>query len=116
MHAGNRPEIIARGGYSGYYPDSGGGAYDFATINSITGTILYCNLHFTKDNQGFCTTQIDLEETTNIATFDPKGAKTYNINGFDIHGYFGVDYTFRDLVENVFGNFHMPTKVYSLRP
>lgn len=107
MHAGDRPEVIARGGFSGFYPDSSAVAFEFATMNSISGTILYCNVHFTKDNQAFCTTHINLEETTNIATFDPKGAKKYNINGFERKGYFGIDYTYEELVKNVFGKFHV---------
>ncbi|KAK6156591.1 hypothetical protein DH2020_010839 [Rehmannia glutinosa] len=70
------------------FPASSQPAYDFALDSSILGTILYCNLHFTKDNEGFCIPQINLQNATTIEEFDPKGAKTYNVNGRDIHGYF----------------------------
>ncbi|KAL6555143.1 hypothetical protein OROGR_006401 [Orobanche gracilis] len=98
---GGQPEVIAHGGYSGFFPDSSQPAYDFALDTSILGTILYCNLHFTKDNDGFCIAQINLQNTTNIAEFDPKGSKTYNINGREIHGFFGLDYPAPIIFENV---------------
>lgn len=98
---GGQPEVVAHGGYSGFFPDSSQPAYDFALDSSILGTILYCNLHFSKDNDGFCVAQINLQNATSIEEFDPKGAKTYNINGQDVHGYFGLDYPAQIIFENV---------------
>ncbi|KAK4415049.1 Glycerophosphodiester phosphodiesterase GDPDL7 [Sesamum alatum] len=89
---GGPPEVVASGGYSGFYPDSSLAAYDFAIDSSIPGTILYCNLHFTKDRDSFCVARINLQNTTNIDIIDPKGEKTYNINGQDVTGWFGLDY------------------------
>lgn len=100
-YAGGRPEVVARGGYSGFFPDSSQPAYDFALDSSIIGTILYCNLHFTKDNDGFCMSQINLQNATNIDEFDPKGAKTYDVNGQKIHGWFGIDYPANIIFENI---------------
>ncbi|GFP81712.1 glycerophosphodiester phosphodiesterase gdpdl7 [Phtheirospermum japonicum] len=99
--AGGQPEVVAHGGYSGLFPDSSQSAYYFALDSGILGTILYCNLHFTKDNVGFCLAQINLQNATNIEEFDPKGAKTYNINGQQVHGYFGLDYPANIIFENV---------------
>ena len=98
---GGRPEVVARGGYSGFFPDSSQQAYDLALDSSIIGTILYCNLHFAKDNDAFCVPQINLQNATNIDEFDPKGAKTYDINGQQIHGWFGIDYTANIIFENI---------------
>ncbi|KAL0451659.1 UNVERIFIED_CONTAM: Glycerophosphodiester phosphodiesterase GDPDL6 [Sesamum latifolium] len=95
---GGRPEVIASGGYSGFYPHSCLAAYDFATDSSIP---LYCNLHFTNDSDGFCVASINLQNTTNIDGQDPKGAKTYNINGQDVTGWFGLDYTADFILFNV---------------
>ncbi|KAL0382947.1 UNVERIFIED_CONTAM: Glycerophosphodiester phosphodiesterase GDPDL7 [Sesamum calycinum] len=98
---GGQPEVIASGGYSGFYPHSCLAAYDLATDSSIPGTILYCNLHFSKDSDGFCVSNINLQNTTNIDGLDPKGAKTYNINGQDVTGWFGLDYTADFILRNV---------------
>ncbi|KAL8488543.1 hypothetical protein ACS0TY_024720 [Phlomoides rotata] len=98
---GVRPEVVARGGYSGFFPDSSQPAYDFALDGSIIGTILYCNLHFTKDNDGFCIPQINLQNATNIDEFDPKGVKTYSVNGQQTRGWFGLDYPANIIFENI---------------
>ncbi|KAL3643240.1 hypothetical protein CASFOL_014055 [Castilleja foliolosa] len=98
---GGQPEVVAHGGYSGFFPDSSQPAYDFALDTGILGTILYCNLQFTNDNVGFCLAQINLQNATNIDEFDPKGAKTYNINGQQVHGYFGLDYPADIIFNNV---------------
>ncbi|XP_011084009.1 glycerophosphodiester phosphodiesterase GDPDL7 [Sesamum indicum] len=98
---GGQPEVIASGGYSGFYPDSCLAAYDLATESSIPGTILYCNLQFSKDSDGFCISSINLQNTTNIDGLDPKGTKTYNINGQDVTGWFGLDYTIDFILRNV---------------
>lgn len=98
---GGRPEVVARGGYSGFFPDSSQPAYDFALDSSIIGTILYCNLHFTKDNDAFCIPQINLQNATNIDEFDPKGAKTYDMYGQQVHGWFGLDYPANVIFDNI---------------
>ncbi|KAK4479481.1 hypothetical protein RD792_014995 [Penstemon davidsonii] len=98
---GDQPEVVAKGGYSGIFPDSSMSAYSFAADMSIPGTIMYCNLHFTKDNDGFCVSQINLQNTTNIQNLDPKGEKTYTINGQEFHGWFGLDYPASTIFDNV---------------
>ncbi|KAG8372602.1 hypothetical protein BUALT_Bualt12G0083700 [Buddleja alternifolia] len=98
---GGQPDVVAQGGYSGFFPDSSLAAYDFALDTSIPGTILYCNLHFTKDNVGFCVAQINLQNATNIEEIDPKGQKMYNIYGREIRGWFGLDYPANLIFEKV---------------
>ncbi|KZV27409.1 putative glycerophosphoryl diester phosphodiesterase 2 [Dorcoceras hygrometricum] len=116
--SGNQPEIVANGGYSGFFPDSSLEAYSFAGDSSIPGTILYCNLHFTKDNDGFCASEINLMNTTNIQDVDPKGEKVYNINGQEIRGWFGLDYP-ADVIFQKVGlrqNIFTRTEVYDGTP
>lgn len=99
--AGGQPEVVALGGYSGFFPSSSASAYDFAHDISMPGTIQHCNVHFSKDNAGFCIAQINLMNTTSIEEFDPKGVKEYNVYGQKVRGYFGVDYPANVLFENV---------------
>ncbi|XP_073132174.1 glycerophosphodiester phosphodiesterase GDPDL6-like [Henckelia pumila] len=115
---GNQPEVVANGGYSGFFPDSSLEAYSFAGESSIPGTILYCNLHFTKDNDGFCVSEINLMNTTNIQDVDPKGEKVYNINGQEIHGWFGLDYPAEVIFQKVGlrQNIYTRTEVYDGTP
>ncbi|KAL8145307.1 glycerophosphodiester phosphodiesterase GDPDL7-like [Apium graveolens] len=105
---GGPPEVVARGGYSGLFPDSSNFAYNFAPVLSLPDTIMYCNVQLTKDNLGVCTSDILIDLSTTAALAYPKGDKTYNVNGRDLHGWFAMDYMLDDLknttfyVQNVF--------------
>ncbi|XP_020265565.1 glycerophosphodiester phosphodiesterase GDPDL6-like [Asparagus officinalis] len=91
--SGNAPLVIARGGYSGLFPESTEFANKFAMMSSVENVVLYCNLQLAKDGAGLCKTDIRLDNSTNIATVFPKGQKTYNVNGKSITGWFAVDFT-----------------------
>lgn len=97
MNTGGPPEVVARGGYSGLFPDSSSFAYNFAPVISLPDTIMYCNVQLTKDNLGVCTTDVLIDRSTTAALAYPKGDKTYNVNGRDLHGWFAMDYTLDDL-------------------
>lgn len=94
--------VVARGGYSGLFPDSSDQAYSFAPMTSLPDTIMYCNVQLTKDNLGVCTTDILIDLSTTAALAYPKGDKTYNINGRDLHGWFAMDYMLDDLKNTTF--------------
>ncbi|XP_052181862.1 glycerophosphodiester phosphodiesterase GDPDL6-like [Diospyros lotus] len=98
---GSQPVVIARGGYSGIFPDSSRSAFQFAMSTSLPDVILFCDLQLTKDGQGFCQTSLQLDNSTTIASVFPKGQKTYNVNGHDHPGWFPSDYTFDQLSQNV---------------
>ncbi|XP_074281238.1 glycerophosphodiester phosphodiesterase GDPDL7-like [Silene latifolia] len=98
---GQRPVAIARGGYSGLFPDSSRLAYEFLPAFSLPDTIYYCDLQLTKDSVGFCQTELKLDNSTNIAVIFPQGHKTYNVNGKDVHGWFALDYLADELLPNV---------------
>ncbi|KAF7806508.1 glycerophosphodiester phosphodiesterase GDPDL7-like [Senna tora] len=102
---GNQPLVIARGGLSGVYPEATEGAIQMAmATTSIPDVVILCNLQMTKDGVGLCLTDIRLDNATNIALFDPKGQKTYDVNGKNVNAWFSVDYTDQQLTDNVILN------------
>ncbi|XP_031479028.1 glycerophosphodiester phosphodiesterase GDPDL7-like [Nymphaea colorata] len=99
--SGDTPAVIARGGYSGLFPDSSDLSYDFASAISLPGAILFCDLQLTKDNVGICQGDLRLDNSTNIATVYPKGDNTYTVNGNKLHGWFTNDFTTKQLFSKV---------------
>ncbi|KAK9099256.1 hypothetical protein Syun_026301 [Stephania yunnanensis] len=99
--SGGRPVVIARGGYSGLFPESSQFANQFALSTSVQDVILYCDLQLTKDGTGLCIKDIRLDNATNIAIVFPKDQKTYNINGKDVRGWFPLDFTEKQIFSNV---------------
>ncbi|XP_061375783.1 glycerophosphodiester phosphodiesterase GDPDL7-like [Gastrolobium bilobum] len=94
--SGNEPLVIARGGFSGLFPEGTPEAIGLSQDISI----FLCNLQLTKDAGAFCVTGTTLDNETTIALFDPK-QKTYNINGRNVEGHFSVDYTGDQISQNV---------------
>ncbi|KAI3932273.1 hypothetical protein MKW98_024993 [Papaver atlanticum] len=99
--SGERPMVIARGGFSGLLPDSCDMGYEIAHMSSLPDMVVFCDVQISKDGLGFCLSDIRLDNSTNIANVFPKGHKTYNINGDDVSGWFAVDFLFDDLYNNV---------------
>ncbi|KAL5983229.1 hypothetical protein ACLOJK_017313 [Asimina triloba] len=99
--AGEAPLVVARGGYSGVFPDSSQYAFDFAISTSVHNSALLCDLQFTKDGAGLCRTDLRLDNSTNIVDVFPEGKKTYKVNGESVTGWFGIDYISDDLLTNV---------------
>jgi len=96
--SGNEPLVIARGGFSGLFPEGTPDAIGLAQGISI----LLCNLQLTKDGGAFCITGSTLDNSTTIEFFDPK-QNTYNIDGKDVKGHFAVDYTSEQIGMNISG-------------
>lgn len=101
LSTGDEPLVVARGGFSGIFPDSSEFAVDMATTSSMSDVALFCDLQLTKDGIGICQPDVRLDNTTDIAMVYPKGEKTYNVNGQDLRGWFAVDYTSDELFNNV---------------
>nr|XP_027071624.1 glycerophosphodiester phosphodiesterase GDPDL7-like [Coffea arabica] len=100
---GGEPVVVARGGFSGIAPESSLPAYSTAQQTSLASTILLCDLQLTKDAQGFCQSSLNLQNATTIATaFPDLKPRTYNINGKNVEGFYGVDFLADDLLKNVF--------------
>ncbi|KAA8527027.1 hypothetical protein F0562_008744 [Nyssa sinensis] len=97
---GNAPLVIARGGFSGLFPDSSSAAYYLALMTSLPNVILWCDVQLTKDRAGICVPDIRLENASDIASVFKNRDKTYSVNGVPMHGWFSVDFTLNEL-ENV---------------
>lgn len=94
--------IVARGGYSGLFPESSEYAYQFATATGISGGVgLFCDLQLTKDGAGICRADLRLDNSTNIGDIFPKGKKSYPVNGKPVSGWFSVDFTVDQMFSNV---------------
>ncbi|KAL9399677.1 hypothetical protein Peur_008638 [Populus x canadensis] len=98
---GQRPSVIARGGFSGLFPESSDFANQMALGTSVHDVVVLCNLQLTKDGVGICQGDIRLDNTTNIAMLFEKGSKTYKVNGQDVTGWFALDFTADQLLANV---------------
>ncbi|KAJ3707420.1 hypothetical protein LUZ61_011125 [Rhynchospora tenuis] len=95
--SGKPPVVIARGGFSGTFPDSSVSAYSFALIAGSSDTILWCDVQLTKDGVPICLPSVTLDNCTSIADIYPKGRKQYVVNGVSTAGWFAVDYKNSDL-------------------
>ncbi|KAK1306015.1 putative glycerophosphoryl diester phosphodiesterase 1 [Acorus calamus] len=96
--SGNAPIVIAKGGFSGQFPDSSFMSYQLALNTSLPDTVLWCDVHLTKDGNGICLPNILLNNSTDITSFYPKVKKTYLVNGVAMEGWFSKDFTLNDLV------------------
>ncbi|GFY91329.1 SHV3-like 4 [Actinidia rufa] len=97
---GDHPAVIARGGYSGVFPESSDMANQCALQTSLPDSVLYCSLQLSKDGLGLCLSSLNLDNTTNIAENFPNAQKSYIVNGQEVQGYFAFDYT-ADQLANV---------------
>ncbi|CAD5180917.1 unnamed protein product [Musa acuminata subsp. malaccensis] len=95
--SGNSPAIIAKGGFSGLFPDSSFYAYKSVSLFSANDTTLWCDVRLTKDSVGICLPDIKLDNCTTIQYYFDKGKKTYVVNGANTSGWFSVDYSISDL-------------------
>ncbi|BAF14974.1 glycerophosphodiester phosphodiesterase GDPDL3 [Oryza sativa Japonica Group] len=109
--SGNAPAIIAKGGFSGIFPDSSEFAYQFALIASSPDTILYCDVRLTKDGLGICLPDIKMDNCTNIPDFYQQGRKSYLVNGVSTAGWFSVDYNGTEL-----GQVSLKQSIFSRSP
>ncbi|WOL06381.1 glycerophosphodiester phosphodiesterase GDPDL4-like [Canna indica] len=94
---GNAPAIIARGGFSGLFPDSSYAAYSFVANSSSSDTILWCDVQLSKDGLGICVPDMKLDNCTAISSIYPNGKKTYLVNGVRTSGWFSVDFNSTEL-------------------
>ncbi|XAR66779.1 Glycerophosphodiester phosphodiesterase [Bertholletia excelsa] len=98
---GAEPLVIARGGYSGLFPDSSQYAFKFAISTSLPNVTLFCDLQLTKDGRGICQTSLELGNSTTIAHAFPDAKKAYNVDGKSVTGWFALDYAYDQLSQNV---------------
>ncbi|GKV43802.1 hypothetical protein SLEP1_g51055 [Rubroshorea leprosula] len=108
--SGDAPLVVARGGFSGMFPDSSSQAYTLALITSVPDVILWCDVQLTKDGVGICFPDLNLDNSSDISYIPlfNNQQKVYQVNGFPVKGWFSVDYTFSDL-----GNLSLIRGIYS---
>lgn len=89
--------VVARGGFSGIFPDSSDSAYNLAVISCGPDVYVWCDVQLTSDGVGICLPDINLANSTFISFSYPNKTTTYLVNGEPISGYFSLDYTMKDL-------------------
>ncbi|KAE8654578.1 Glycerophosphodiester phosphodiesterase GDPDL6 [Hibiscus syriacus] len=99
-YEGEAPLVIARGGFSGLFPESSRYAND-AVKQSNSTAALSCSLQLTKDGTGMCLSDIRLDNSTNIRTIFPNHSNTYNVNGNQLNGWFALDFASDTILKHV---------------
>ncbi|KAG1364248.1 hypothetical protein COCNU_11G010750 [Cocos nucifera] len=94
---GNAPVVMAKGGFSGLFPDSSVAAYKLTYIAGSSDTISWCDVRLTKDGVGICLPELTINNGTNIQVVYPQGENNYLVNGVPTSGWFSVDYSMKDL-------------------
>jgi glycerophosphoryl diester phosphodiesterase len=88
---------VAKGGFSGVFPDSSSAAYLFALMESAPDTTLWCDVQLTKDGVGVCLRDINMQNGTSVAQQYPARKRTYVIDGVRKTGWFALDFTMAEL-------------------
>ncbi|XP_013622594.1 PREDICTED: glycerophosphodiester phosphodiesterase GDPDL4-like isoform X1 [Brassica oleracea var. oleracea] len=94
---GEAPLIIARGGFSGMFPDSSFNAYSFVASTSAPDAVLWCDVQLTKDGVGICFPYVTMYNDSNVRDAYPKKKNSYLLNGVLTQDWFTVDFTSKDL-------------------
>ncbi|PWZ14245.1 Glycerophosphodiester phosphodiesterase GDPDL4 [Zea mays] len=95
--SGAAPLVVAKGGFSGVFPDSSQGAYSFAMITSAPDTAMWCDVQLTKDGVGVCLRDINMKNCTSVDQAYPERKRTYVIDGVRKTGWFVSDFTIAEL-------------------
>ncbi|KAJ8548947.1 hypothetical protein K7X08_030913 [Anisodus acutangulus] len=98
---GDEPLVVANGGFSGLYPPQSDIAFSQSIVFGKGGTVLLCDLHMSRDRQGFCLSQLNLQNTTNAADAFPNRKKTYIVNGKELQGWFALDFTSNEMLSKL---------------
>ncbi|XP_018452061.2 glycerophosphodiester phosphodiesterase GDPDL3-like isoform X2 [Raphanus sativus] len=95
--SGDAPLVIARGGFSGLFPDSSSAAYGLAVQTSVPGVVLWCDVQLTKDGAGICFPDLKLNNASTVEYVYPNRQKSYPVNGISTQGVFTIDFSLTDL-------------------
>ncbi|CAN7092075.1 unnamed protein product [Brassica rapa subsp. narinosa] len=94
---GEAPLVIARGGFSGLFPDSSVTAYSFVSATSVPDAVLWCDVQLTKDGVGICFPDVTMYKDSNVQDAYPKRKNSYLLNGVPTQDWFTIDFTSKDL-------------------
>ncbi|KAK1355604.1 Glycerophosphodiester phosphodiesterase [Heracleum sosnowskyi] len=95
---GDPPLAVARGGFSGIFPDSSMTGYTLALITGLPDMILWCDVQLTSDGAGICFPELTLNNGSDIEGLFKKSSNTYLVNGVSRTGWFSVDFTLDALI------------------
>ncbi|GER32420.1 SHV3-like 1 [Striga asiatica] len=95
--SGKPPLVIARGGFSGVFPDSSSYAYQLAVETGLPNLHVWCDLQLTKDGRGICLPDVRLENASDIDSVYSDRRNTYSVDGVPLEGWFSMDFTLNDL-------------------
>ncbi|CAF1743963.1 BnaC09g52640D [Brassica napus] len=70
---GEAPLIIARGGFSGMFPDSSVTAYSFVSATSVPDAVLWCDVQLTKDGVGISFPDVTMYKDSNVKMLTLNG-------------------------------------------
>ncbi|KAL8127190.1 glycerophosphodiester phosphodiesterase GDPDL3-like [Apium graveolens] len=91
--SGDAPVAIARGGFSGIFPDSSLNAYKWALLTGLPNMILWCDVQLTSDGVGICFPELTLDSGSDISGHFSNSRKSYLVNGVRRAGWFTLDFT-----------------------
>ncbi|XP_047340800.1 glycerophosphodiester phosphodiesterase GDPDL4-like [Impatiens glandulifera] len=94
---GKQPLVVARGGFSGLFPDSSILAYKLAGLFSLPTVAFWCDVQLTKDGAGICFPDLTLQNGTDIEFVLKNKEATYTVNGKSVQGWFSLDFSLNDL-------------------
>ncbi|MCE3216368.1 hypothetical protein HAX54_006270 [Datura stramonium] len=94
---GDAPLVIARGGFSGLFPDSSYDAYMMAMGTSLANVIIWCDVQLTKDGVAICFPDLKLNNASDIDFYFKNKKSKYFVNGVPTLGWFSIDFNFKDL-------------------
>ncbi|KAL7217130.1 hypothetical protein ACSBR1_028943 [Camellia fascicularis] len=94
--SGNEPLVVARGGFSGIFPDSSVAAYQLAGLVSLPNILYWCDVQLTKDGAGICFPNLMIGNGSDISNVY-NNTSTYSVNGVSMKGWFSVDFTLSEL-------------------
>ncbi|KAM7260682.1 hypothetical protein ACFE04_011355 [Oxalis oulophora] len=95
--SGDPPHVIARGGFSGLFPDSSSTGYKLAVLTSVETVVMWCDVQLTKDGSGICFPDLILDNATSDIGNVFRNTTVYPVNGVPTTGHFALDYTLNDL-------------------
>ncbi|CAN4103962.1 unnamed protein product [Withania somnifera] len=95
--SGDAPKVIARGGFSGLFPDSSFNAYALARVVSLPDWVAWCDVQLTKDGVGICFPDLKLNNASDIDVLFKFKRSNYSVNGVHQTGWFSIDFEFKDL-------------------
>lgn len=86
LSGGKPPVVIARGWFSGVFPDSSSKAYQWVSVTTSPNVALWCDLQLTKDGVGICFPNPNLYNYSDDKDVYPNNKE-----------WFSVDFTWKDL-------------------